>query len=363
MVLKSLSLSSFRNFGRTEIHPGPRFNVFHGKNGQGKTNVLEAVFLLGAMKSFRHARNPDLIRWGEPFALLKGTVQREGSEHEVSLLIETAGKKARIDRKALVRLADFFGRLNVVVFSPDELGMVRGMPEARRRYLDRAVFGRDPGYLLLHQEYSKVLRNRNALLKRGDTAGLDVWNERLVETAARVVEKRVEYLTGISKLLPPFYAGIAGREDGVSLSYRPHLLAGIAEAEYRERLLALLERLAGEERRKGTTLAGPHRDDLELTLSGKPVRQHASQGEQRSFVLALKMAEIELLHREHGDPPVLLLDDMASELDRERNGNLMHFLEEKGMQVFITTTALENLNIHATEKYRTFLVREGTVTG
>lgn len=362
MILKKLSLSSFRNFGRSDIQPGPRFNVFHGKNGEGKTNILEAVFLLGTMKSFRSAKNPDLIRWGDPFSLIRGSVEKEGTGHEVTLLVEREGKKARIDGKPLVRLTDFFGRLNVVIFSPEEMFLIRGMPEGRRKYLDRAIFAADPGYLQLHHDYLKVLRNRNVLLKTREVSGLDIWTEKLLETASLLVERRRTYLRKLQALVPRFYSDIAGKQVAVSAEYRTHLLPPGEDEEYGARLAKLLERLGDEERRRGTTLAGPHRDDLELLLEGKPAARHASQGEQRTFVLALKMAEIELLHRLYGDPPVLLLDDMTSELDGERNRNLMHFLEMKGMQVLITTTDPENLKIEAPAEYRTFRVSGGTVT-
>ena len=190
MIVKRLVFSSFRNLRKTDFTPGERFNVFHGNNGQGKTNILEAIYLLGTMKSFRHAKNRDLIRWQEPFSLLKGIIEKEGVQREITLLIEQEGKKARVDRKSLERLSDFFGCLNVVVFSPEELIMVKGTPELRRRYLDRAVFAADTGYLALHHEYARILKNRNALLRSGARDGLDIWSDKLIETGSRLVMKR-----------------------------------------------------------------------------------------------------------------------------------------------------------------------------
>ena len=362
MIVRKLVFSSFRNLERTEFAPGGRFNVFHGNNGQGKTNILEAIYVLGTMKSFRLARNRDLIRWGEPFSLLKGVVEKDGVSREVTLLIEKEGKKARVDRKSLERLSDFFGCLNVVVFSPEELVMVKGQPELRRRYLDRAIFAADPAYLALHHDYSRVLKNRNALLRSGVRDGLDVWSDKLVEAGTRLFLKRVEHLDGIRDLLQEFHDSIAGNGAKVDVVYRS--IPGGAATErgtYHLQLRITLERLAAEEQRRGVTQAGPHRDDLEFLLDGRVMKQHASQGEQRSFILALKMAEIEYLHRLHGDPPVLLLDDMTSELDGERNRNLIRFLEEKRMQVFITTTSLQNLNIGSQENYRMFPVLNGKI--
>ncbi len=362
MIVKKLLFSSFRNLFKTEFTPGERFNVFHGNNGQGKTNILEAIYVLGTMKSFRHAKNKDLIRWNEPFSLVKGVVEKEGVEREITLLIEKEGKKARVDRKSLERLSDFFGCLNVVVFSPEELTMVKGTPDLRRRYLDRAVFAAEPGYLAYHHDYAKILKNRNALLRSGAREGLDVWSDKLVESGARVVRKRTSWLGGMTELLQEFHDNITGRNGKIELSYRS--IPGGATAvpgEYEERLRLALARMTEEEFRRGTTQAGPHRDDLELLLDGRPIKQYASQGEQRSFILALKMAEIEYLHRLHGNPPVLLLDDMTSELDGERNRNLLHFLEEKKMQVFITTTTPDNLQRGDSKNYTMFPVENGKI--
>ncbi len=362
MIVKKLVFSSFRNLQKTDFSPGKRFNVFHGNNGQGKTNILEAIYVLGTMKSFRHAKNRDLIRWEEPFSLLKGIIEKDRVTREVTLLIEKEGKKARVDRKSLERLSDFFGCLNVVVFSPEELAMVKGTPELRRRYLDRAVFGAEPDYLSIHHDYTRILKNRNALLKSGKREGLEIWSEKLVETGSRVVMKRLSWIQGIRELLQEFHEGIAGNGSRVDLLYRSQPGGILTDgAGYEEQLRLSLIRMADEEFRRGTTQAGAHRDDLELLLDGRSIKQFASQGEQRSFVLALKMAEIEYLHRLHGNPPVLLLDDMTSELDGHRNRNLLHFLEEKQMQVFITTTTLENLNWGNRENYQIFPVEEGKI--
>jgi DNA replication and repair protein RecF len=289
-------------------------------------------------------------------------VEKDGVNREVTLLIEKEGKKARVDRKSLERLSDFFGCLNVVVFSPEELAMVKGAPELRRRYLDRAVFAADPGYLTLHHDYTRILKNRNALLRIGTREGLDIWSDKLVETGTRLVMKRLSWLDGIRELLQEFHDNIAGKGARVELVYRSVPSGAATERdEYHHLLQMALARLVDEEIRRGTTQAGPHRDDLEFILDGRVLKQHASQGEQRSFILALKMAEIEYLHRLHGDPPVLLLDDMTSELDGERNRNLLRFLEEKRMQVFITTTNLQNLNIGIRENYHMFPVEDGKI--
>jgi DNA replication and repair protein RecF len=314
------------------------------------------------MKSFKQAKNAELIAFGAEFALLKAVVERDRVKREISLLLEKQGKKAKIDAKLATRVDDFFGNLNVVVFTPEEIAMVRGGPELRRRYLDRAVFTCDLGYLTAYQAYAKILKQRNALLKSNETVGLEIWSEQLAQAAVLVVARRRAYLKEIEKLLQLFYTEISGNDESVQIEYRMH---GIDEKAYAEEpkraLLMALKAHAAEERRRGSTAVGPHRDDLHFGLNGRSARQFASQGQQRSFVLALKMAEIEFIANCFEAPPVLLLDDMTSELDRERNFNLMEFLKKREMQVFITTTALENVALEGMEHNRTFQISEGKI--
>ena len=362
MKLIKLKLGSFRNLKNLELAPGQKFNVFYGNNGQGKTNLLESIYLLATMKSFKQAKNAELIAFGAEFALVKGVVERDRVQREISLLLEKQGKKAKIDAKLATRLTDFFGNLNVVVFTPEEISMVRGGPELRRRYLDRAVFTCDLDYLAAYHDYAKILKNRNALLKSNETFGLEVWSEQLVQAALLVIERRNAYLSEIGRLLQLFYSEISGNDESVQIEYRLHGVDGKEFAADPQRALTgALKAHAAEERRRGTTVIGPHRDDLYFGLNGRPARHFASQGQQRCFVLALKMAEIEFIASCFDAPPVLLLDDMTSELDRERNFNLMEFLKKREMQVFITTTSLQNVALEGMENNRTFRISEGKI--
>ena len=362
MKLRNLALSSFRNLDNLELIPGPRFNIIFGGNAQGKTNLLESIYLLGTMKSFRTAKNSEMMKWGYGFSSVTGVVERDGITREISLLLEKSGKKVRVDHKHVAKLTDFFGSLNVVIFSPEDMAMVRGMPDVRRKYLDRAIFSGNSSYLHFHHEYFRTLKHRNILLRNGENELLNVWSERLVEAGARLIACRVAYIGDIQGLLRDFYKAIAGKGAEASISYHPHLLdeKSLLQDE-RSALVKALAETSGEERRFGATVVGPHRDDVDFLLGGKVLKHHASQGEQRSFAIALKMAEIEYIQRIHGDPPVLLLDDMTSELDQERNRNLMDFLANKEMQVFITTTSVDNILLDDGENKRTFLVEAGKV--
>ena len=194
MRLSYLVVAGFRNLESVHIEPGQRFNLLYGLNGQGKTNLLEAIYLLGSSRSFRTPRLSELVRYGENQAQIQGTVESGGMENRLRLIIEPAGRKVEIDGKAVHKASDLHGKLNSVVFSPDDTGMVRMGPESRRRYLDRAVYMGDIGYLHCWHSYQRILKQRNHLLKNLDKTGLDIWTEQLAETGAEVIERRLRFV-------------------------------------------------------------------------------------------------------------------------------------------------------------------------
>ncbi|WP_459813857.1 DNA replication/repair protein RecF [Geotalea toluenoxydans] len=362
MKLNKIYLQSFRNLEETMLMPAQHFNIFYGNNGQGKTNLLESIFILATMKSFKTARSSDLVRWGAISSLLKGWVERDGVTREIAVFLDNQGKKIRVDQKAVTRIDDFFGHLNVVVFTPEEVNMVKGLPELRRKYLDRAVFSSDITYLSVYHAYSKVLKNRNMLLKRGEKVSFDIWTEKLVEQGKNIILSRLAYLDALRDLLQRFYREISGNEEAVDINYRPyHMDLADCRGDVADAFAEALAKTATEEERRGTTLAGPHRDDVEFILNGRPLKQFGSQGQQKSYVLALKMAETEYMQKKFHSQPIFLLDDLSSELDQERKKNLMEFLKKRDMQVFITTTSLQNISVDEIENYRTYRIEEGKV--
>lgn len=362
MRLCSLAVADFRNISSVHIEPGERFNLLHGLNGQGKTNLLEAIYLLGSPRSFRTSRLPELVRHSEQQAHIQGTVKSGGMENSLRLVIETAGRKMQIDGKTIHKASELHGRLNAVVFSPDDTGMVRMGPESRRRYLDRAVYMGDIGYLHCWHSYQRILKQRNHLLKSVDRTGLDIWTESLAEAGAEVIERRIGFVVMLDAKLQKYYATIAGDSEKCSLRYNPDGVQATDRENIREELLQLFRRHQKSDERYGTTTAGPHRDDLSFILDGRPLKAFGSQGQQKSFVLALKMAEMDNLQDTFGEAPLLLLDDMSSELDARRNHNLMEFLTKREIQVFITTTERSPALLEATPHCAVFHVEGGNLT-
>lgn len=345
MLLLGLKLTGVRNLAPLLLEPAPRFNVFHGDNGQGKTNLLESIYVAGTLRSFRTQRLAELIAFGADEAMIAARIERGGLERLCEVVVRERSRIVRLDRKSVRPIARYFGEFNVVLFAPEDLQVPRSSPKERRRFLDRAVFHRTPGYLEAAREYEKVLKNRNALLRDpapGPRTGamLEVFDEQLARHGARVVSARRAFLDEIAPRFVAAFSTITrtGHEVGLRYETHPDLAAGTEVAA----LAASLGQLVASSRRRdlarGSSSVGPHRDDLVWLFRDRPAASFASQGQLRALVLAWKTAEMDLLEDSYGEPPILLLDDVSSELDPDRNAYLFDFLRFRRGQCFITTT-------------------------
>jgi DNA replication and repair protein RecF len=362
MHLKNISIVNFRNFNSVKIEPGRHFNLLYGLNGQGKTNLLEAIYILGSSRSFRSVRLPDLIKHGEIAGQIHGHIESSRINSQIKLTLEHSGRRLDLDGKSSQRISDLHGILNTVVFSPDDTGMVKFGPETRRRYLDRAVYMGDIGYLHCWHDYHRILKQRNTLLKQIVKTGLDIWTEKLAEAGAEVIIRRQSYVAQLDILLQSHYATISSDKERVSISYTPQGVQATETDHIRSELLDLFSKHEKNDEKFGTTTAGPHRDDLKFHLDGRPLKSLGSQGQQKSFILALKMAEIDNLQTIYNEPPILLLDDISSELDMDRKTNLLAFLNNRNLQTFITTTEPSSALIGATTQCAVFHVEQGNLT-
>lgn len=369
MKLTSLHIYQFRNIGILDWQPHGRTNLLIGPNAQGKTNLLEAIFLLGTTKSLRGI-DSELIMNGQELSLVKGTVQTEvGAERSLEIELRCDGKKSlKLNDKFQARTSQMMGQLSLVLFTPEDLKLVKAGPAARRFYLDLEISQASPAYLQQLQVYQRVLKQRNAAIKllaegRGERATIEAFETELVRSGSEVILFRLKAVDELKVLAAEVQAQIAGPQEDLKLSYESSIQEKSGEALprdlaslsglYRARLKALQR----EELGRGITLAGPHRDDLEILLAGKPARSFASQGQQRTAALALKLAEVRFLHARLGENPVLLLDDVLSELDGDRRRNLLGLLDRR-VQTFITSTHPEDLEL---EPGQCLEVQDGTL--
>lgn len=331
-----------RNLGPVRLEPRARFNVFVGDNGQGKTNLLEAIFVVAALRSFRTSRLADLIAFGRAEAKLGARVEQDGLTRVYEVELSPGGRKVRLDGKAARPLARYFGAFNVVVFTPEDLALPRGAPGDRRRFLDRGVFNLEPAYLGTASDYDKVLRSRNAVLRQagqGAIGGrqaeelLSVYDAQLARLAVEIIAARTRFLDALGPELARAFAAITRTGLGARAAYASRLVGATAAG-----IEAELRAARGRDLASQSTQLGPHRDDVRLELEGREAGSFASQGQLRAIMLAWKTAELRVLGRAHGDLPILLLDDVSSELDPSRNEYLFEHLAGLAGQCFITTT-------------------------
>ncbi len=347
-VLK-FSSENFRNAKKTEFSPSKGVNIFLGENGQGKTNILEALYLLTGERSFRNATTSDFIRYGEKEASVSISFFSEEREQTAKMLFNKNEKKKKtvfindIKKDSPSALS---GKLCMVVFSPENLTVIKEGPDERRRMIDSAISQMTPAYGGLLLSYNKTLFQRNSLLKELSFKPklremLPVWDERLANIGARIIRLRERYLNRISPYTSLHYEGLSGGKEEIKINYScgiKNLKREVFEKESTEEIkkafISALENSLEKDLELGATSVGPHRDDLIIEIDGKNARFFASQGQQRSAVLALKLGEAELLKNKYNEPPILLLDDVLSELDKKRQEYIIGLMGE--CQVFIT---------------------------
>jgi DNA replication and repair protein RecF len=333
LLLRSLRLRNHRNYAQLDLIPGPGVNVFIGANGQGKTNLLEAVAMLALSTSPRSRREVELIGPVAPMSRIEAEVESAGLKAELAITLNLEGERARrvIEVDGVRRRAfDLPGRFRVTLFWPDDLGLVKAGPELRRRFLNQMLVQVEPGYARALAGLKRVLEQRNSLLKQiaaGDQSGdvLGPWNLELIRLGGEVVDARSAAVRELEPGAATYHAEIAGGER-LEINYQgpPEDLAEAVHNSLTEDL------------RRGSTTVGPHRDDLRVLLGGQEARAYGSQGQQRTAVVSLKLAEAALVARRTGERPVLLLDDVLSELDGERRAALLRLVAGEG-QVIITS--------------------------
>lgn len=343
MLAKTLELKNYRNypFLRAEFSDG--LNVFVGRNAQGKTNLLEAIYLCSIGRSMRANKEKQLIRWDTESASVKLGIKKEFGTSQIEIILSKGSKKTvRINQIPIRKIGELMGEFTAVYFSPDELKLVKESPEDRRRFMDISISQMSKTYFYLLGKYEKILANRNKLLKLTKSVDaiketIDIWNEQLSSVGARIIYQRLKFLENLSPYARLSHEYLTDGAEQLTLEYAGY--KGESEAEIKEKLIKELEKSFEKDIKLCYTTVGPHRDDIKVSINGIDVRTYGSQGQQRTVALSLKLAELEILEKQTGEKPILLLDDVLSELDSTRKKKLINFC--KKTQTFLTCTEFE----------------------
>lgn len=369
MYINQLQLKNYRNYEQLNITFNKGLNVIIGENAQGKTNLLEAIYVLAFTRSYRTSKENELIQWGKDFAKINGIVFKNKREFPLELILSTRGKIARLNHLEQPRLSDYIGGLNVVMFAPEDLEMVKGPPQIRRRFLDMELGQIQPSYIYHLGQYQQTLRQRNHLLKKlqrrqtQDRTMLEVLTEQLIGHATTLLMRRFQFVDLLKKWAFPIHLQISQEREKLEIKYKSSI--HVSEDDHQEKIehkyLEKFSELQQNEIDRGVTLIGPHRDDFSFYINDKDVKKFGSQGQQRTTALSIKLAEIDLIHHEVGQYPVLLLDDVLSELDSLRQSLLLQTIQGK-VQTFVSTTNVDGIFHEALEQAKFIKVKNGEIT-
>ena len=357
MNIRSIELKNFRNYENLEISFDEGTNILFGDNAQGKTNILEAAYMSGTTKSHKGSRDREMIRFGEEEAHLKTVVVRGGREYQIDMhLKKNRAKGIAIDKIPIKKASELFGILNIVFFSPEDLNIIKNGPAERRRFLDSELCQLDRIYLADLTNYNKILAQRNKLLKDmiyrpGLSDTLPVWDMQLIETGKKIIRRRKQFVDELREIVSDIHYRISGGKEELFLKYEPNIDDNFFEDE--------LSRAKEKDKKLCQTSVGPHRDDLLFSIGDVDIRKYGSQGQQRTSALSLKLSEIELVRKSISDTPVLLLDDVLSELDSSRQNYLLNNISDT--QTIITCTGLDEFVRNRFTVNRVFEVIAGHV--
>ena len=368
MKLTNLQLQNFRNYESVQLEFTDGVHVFIGENAQGKTNLMESIYTLAMTKSHRTTNDKELIGWNKEFATIKGTVEKTATKTNLELQFSKKGKIAKVNYLEQKRLSSYLGNLNVILFAPENLTLVKGSPQNRRKFVDMELGQMSSLYLYDLVEYNRVLKQRNtylkqlAIKKKQPDEYLEVLSEMLSELASKIVFHRLDFMKQLEALAIPIHDQLSLGREKFSVSYQATipLEDGLTPEQMKEIYMNQFKKNQTREADQATTLIGPHRDDLIFYLNEIPVQTYGSQGQQRSTVLSLKLAEIELMKLSTGEYPLLLLDDVLSELDDDRQTHLIKAIENK-VQTFITTTSLDGIKQQFINEPVVIPIEKGTI--
>lgn len=358
MIVESLELKNYRNYDRLEINFDDGKNILYGNNAQGKTNILEALYLCSTTKSHRGSKDREIIKFNEEESHIKLMVKKKDVPYRIDIhLKKSKSKGIAINGLPIKKASELFGIINVIFFSPEDLAIIKNGPAERRKFVDMELCQIDKFYLHNLVNYNKAVNQRNSLLKelnfRFDSSlfeTLDIWDMKLADYGNKIIRRREDFIKQINEIIIGIHSRLSGGKENLSIQYEPNVQTGMIESE--------LQKNREKDIRLKTTSVGPHRDDLGFYLKDIDIRKYGSQGQQRTAALSLKLSEIELVKKVINDTPVLLLDDVMSELDSSRQNHLIDSLND--IQTIVTCTGLDEFIEHRINVNKIYKIVNGT---
>lgn len=368
MTLDFLSLQNFRNYDRVNLSFNKKINIFIGDNAQGKTNILESIYVLSITKSHRLLIQDNLIKENSLFTKIDGEITKKNKKSKLSILINNQGKTVSINSLSIKKISDYIATLNVIIFSPDDIDLIKGSPGGRRKYLNIEIGQLHHRYFIILNQYNQVLRNRNEYLKKisfdkYDKDYIEIVNDQLVEKAIQIYEMRKKFIDHINNIIINKYKEITGQNE-LQLKYETSILIDEIDDDKNKVALRLKEKLKNNLQREiimGQTMAGPHRDDFSFVIDGLDIRNYGSQGQQKMAVICLKLSEIDLFKDIKGEYPVLLLDDIFSELDDNKKNNVIKMIN-LDIQTFLTSTDINKIEKELLNNADIFYIDKAKIT-
>ena len=359
MFIKRLQMLNYRNYNVLDISLGPHVNVFMGDNAQGKTNILEGIYYCAFARSHRTSKDRELINWNADNALLSVSVGRERLDKRIDISILKDGKKAiQINKIKIKKIGELFGNFNVVMFSPEDLKIIKDSPGVRRKFIDMELCQLNPKYYYNLVQYNKVLNERNSILRNKNISKdiLDVYDMQLAEFGYNIIIDRLEYIKKLNKYSEKIHSDITSGKEKIEFKYTSTIkdLENIKESFY-----SLLEKNRARDSERGITSIRPHRDDFVVLINDIDTKSYGSQGQQRTAVLTIKFASLKIIKELTGEHPVLLLDDVLSELDFSRKRYILSTIGD--IQTIITCTGIEDLYEYLDDKSKVFKVKDGEI--
>ncbi|MDE6953995.1 MAG: DNA replication/repair protein RecF [Erysipelotrichales bacterium] len=363
MKINHLELKNFRNYEYCFVEFDPFINIFIGKNAQGKTNLLEAIYILSLSKSFKTNIIEEFILFENEFSKLKGNITTNNKDMNLEIVLSTLGKKAIINHKEIKKSSDYVGYLNVVLFIPEDLMLIKGSPRLRRKLIDMEISKISPIYMYNLNKYNHLLKERNKYLKmlhdkhqKADDY-LEVLTEQMTSLQVDLIKKRIEFVELLNSITTSMYDYISLHKEKLSIEYK----SMYKSIDY-ETIYSKYQKNYQRDITYCQTMDGLHKDDMVMFLDGKNANVFASQGQQRSIVLAIKIALLELIKKEIGEYPILLLDDVLSELDSTRQTKLLNLIQGK-VQTFLTSTSIEGIQHQVINQAKKIYIENGQVKG